>query len=283
MAIPPVSSAEAQSPPPAADATALHRVVRGDTLWGIADALRRAGAGRSTPELLAAILRWNPTIRDPDRIEVGQELRIPALLEGEAGIDATRRGRADEAHHPGPPASPDGTPCFRQADGAWRDVRLADRGPTLARAGCAVTSCAMALSKLTGTPITPRELVARLQSARGLDPAGRIVWARAAEELRVSVGDPRQPWAVDRLRRELDAGRPVVVGVHKPGDEHGADPSHWLCVTRYDPSTGAFWANDPATGRPTELRLDRSTGDLVSAPGARVAYVTARRMVTFAA
>jgi len=275
MAVVPVSHAE--PPPPSSDATALHRVVRGDTLWGIADALRRAGDRRSTGELLSAILRLNPQLRDPDRIEVGEELRLPAPLGRGAGA-AARRAPAVMGR-----ASPDGTPCFRQADGAWRDVRLADGGPTLARAGCAVTSCAMALSKLTGTWVTPRELVERLRSARGLDGAGRIVWARAAEELRLGLGNPRQPWAVERLRRELEAGRPVVVGVHKQGKEAGAEPSHWVCVTRYDRSTGAFWANDPATGQPTELRLDRATGALVSAAGSPVAYVSAGRMVTFAA
>ena len=261
----------------------LHRVVRGDTLWGIAETLHRSGAGRSTREVLSAILELNPEIRNPDRIDVGQEVLLPAELPPGALGSRARRGAARGAAGTDARRSPDGTPCFRQADGAWRDVRLAAGGPTLAGAGCAVTSCAMALSKLTGAVVTPPELVARLRSAGGLDGAGRIVWARAADGLGVRAGNPRQPWSADRLRRELEAGRPVVVGVHRPGTGPGGDPAHWVCVTRLDRATDTFWANDPATGRAIELRLDPASGDLVTAPGAPAAYVSARRMVTFAA
>jgi hypothetical protein len=294
MSVSRVSAAGDGSDSPTPDPGAIHIVARGDTLWRIAERLRGAGAGRSTAELVAALVRLNPSIRDPDRIEIGQPLRLPcepprprAAAERARPPARARSAVADMRIPRGsgstdaPAASPDGTPCFRQSDAAWRDVRLGARGPTLARAGCAVTACAMAMSKLTGTEVRPDELVARLDGRGGLDAAGRLVWTRAAEEMGVRVADPRQPWSLERIRGELAAGRPVVVGVYKGGGPADGEPAHWICLTRHDAATETFWANDPATGKPIALGVDAGSGSLVTSAGAGVAYRSAQRMVTF--
>ena len=48
------------------------RVDRGDTLWKIAE--RHFGNGNKWPKIAEA----NPELKDPDRIQIGQELRLPA-------------------------------------------------------------------------------------------------------------------------------------------------------------------------------------------------------------
>ena len=294
MSVSPVSVAGQNPAPSAGEGVPVHVVARGDSLWRIAERLQHGGTSGSTAEVVAALLRLNPSIRDPDRIELGETLRLPGALPTKADGAAAGAGRSPprtaatspsvraSPRAPSASASEDGTPCFRQADAAWRDVRLGSHGPTLARAGCAVTSCAMAVSKLTGAVVTPAEVASRLAAKGGLDAAGRIVWSRAATELGVGLGNPRQPWSLERLRSELAAGRPVVVGVHKGAASAGADPAHWICVTRHDPRTDSYWANDPATGRETELRLDHASGTLITPAGARVAYRSAGRMITFA-
>lgn len=317
MCIPPVSGAgQSGEPPPSAEADRW-QVQRGDTLCAIARALQQQGAVGSVTSLVQELARLN-RLSNPDRIEVGQVLRLPprgpapaaadhpvdgvekaatartvplaplraeergALLEGalfriRAG-GARASGTAATSESPGPRRAADGTPLFRQADPAWRSERLgADaEGPTLARAGCAVTACAMALSRLSGQVLTPDALVRHLRERGGFQGA-LVDWSRAGTL--VGGGTRAAPSAFERsaVDRELDAGRPVLLRVAH--SVPGGPQQHWICLTGRDPASGSYTANDPATGRTTALV--RSEDGLTSAVGEPVRYASDGRMVTF--
>lgn len=309
MSVDPVVSGSPEVSGPAQPDAAQPCVVQpGDTLSAIARRLQEQGMPGSTAELVRTIARLNG-ISNPDRIEVGQVLTLPTrplarthsedpvvvagtaprlslgslfsaaerqtLLQG-ALLRLTRGWSAPaQARHP---RGPDGTPLFRQGDPAWRTERLgvAGDGPTLAHAGCAVTACAMALSRLGGTLLTPDALVRHLREAGGFQ--GPLVdWGVAGAAVR---GAPRAcPGELDGpgMDRELDAGRPVLLRVTH--DVQGLSRQHWICLTGRDPRTGQYTANDPATGHTTALV--RSGGALASVPGEPVRYASDGRMVTF--
>jgi hypothetical protein len=310
MSIPPVAgSGPSREPIPAAEADRW-QVQPGDTLCGIARALQQQGAVGSVASLVRELARLN-LLSNPDRIEVGQVLRLPPRGPDPAGAGGSLDGletaatgwtaplpplRAEErrallegalfrlgagraAETPGPRRAADGTPLFRQADPAWRAERLgADgEGPTLAQAGCAVTACAMALSRLSGQVLTPDALVRHLRQRGGFHGA-LVDWSCAGT---VAGGGTRPaPAAFDRsaVDRELDAGRPVLLRVLH--DVQGVPRQHWICLTGRDPGTRSYTANDPATGRTTALVP--SEGGLASGAGEPVRYASDGRMVTFA-
>ena len=62
-----------ETPEPAAAKPVFHTVVKGDTLWKIAE--RTLGKGGRYPEIFEAN---RPMLSDPDKIYPGQVLRIPA-------------------------------------------------------------------------------------------------------------------------------------------------------------------------------------------------------------
>ena len=281
----------------------------GDTLGRIARQLQRDGMPGTTAELVRTLARLNG-IENPDRIEVGQVLTLPtpsrtcptprdtvaadgpwrSPAPGRRPLDAAERDsllhgallrltRGWSAPVPSEhPRAPDGTPLFRQGDPAWRTERLgvSGEGPTLAHAGCALTACAMALSRLGGTVVTPDALLRHLRGSGGF--RGPLVdWSVAGA---VVPGGPRAcPGDLDRaaLDRELDAGRPVLLRVVH--EVHGESREHWICLTGRDPRSGRYTANDPATGRTTVLA--REGGALASLDGEPVRYASDGRMVTF--
>jgi hypothetical protein len=261
-------------------------------------------------------------LSNPDRLEVGQVLQLPAraMLPGPEGSAADpvesaapgwaappaplraeeRRAlleeallrlraawtdhaggapRAGEPGAEGPRRAPDGTPLFRQGDPAWREERLGidAEGPTLAHAGCAVTACAMALSRLSGHVVTPDALLRHLRGNGGFQGA-LVDWSRAGT---AAGGETRvAPATFDRatVDRELNAGRPVLLRVLH--DVQGVPRQHWICLTGRDARSGSYSANDPATGRTTAMVS--SGAGLVSAGGEPVRYTSDARMVTFA-
>ena len=280
----------------------------GDTLGAIARQVQAQGVPGTTAEVVRTLARLNG-IADPDRIEVGRVLtlpRVPAPPPRPADpvvVAAPQRGlsigepfRAPErqtllrdqllrltrgwsaALPTGPARTPDGTPLFRQGDPAWRTERLgtAADGPTLAHAGCAVTACAMALSRMDGTVVTPDALLRHLRASGGFQ-GPLLDWSVAGSAIpgkpRAAAGD-LDCGGVDR---ELDAGRPVLLRVvHDVG---GQPRQHWICLTSRDARTGRYTAADPATGHATFLT--RADGTLASASGEPVQYASDGRMVTF--
>jgi len=308
MAVDPVSSGsiEVSVPPPDA---ATWLVQPGDTLGGIARRLQQDGVPGTTTELVQTLARLNG-LSDPDRIEVGQLLQLPTRAgrptvdeDPVSLLDRTIRPGAETLHMcvddprtrlenallrwvhrvPSSPAAAGGserTPLFRQGDPAWRAERLgvSGEGPTLAQAGCALTACAMALSRLGGTVLTPDALLRHLRASGGFQ-GPLLDWSAAGSA--VPGGTRASPGSLDcgRVDQELDAGRPVLLRVVH--DVQGQPRQHWICLTGRDPATGRYTANDPATGRTTLLAR---TGPALSSLGAEpVQYVSDGRMVTFAA
>jgi LysM repeat protein len=304
MAVSPVSSGSPEVPASPPEATWV--VQPGDTLSGIARQLQRTGTPGTSAELVQTLARLNG-LSDPDRISVGQVLTLPprterprdedvvALVERDVlhGLQQLRvsageqRTRLENAllgflHRvpadAGPRPTSSGTPCFRQSDPAWRSERLgvAGEGPTLAQAGCAITACAMALSRLGGTVLTPDALVRHLRDSGGFQ-GPLLDWSAAGTA--IHEGPRATPGTLDcaRLDRELDAGRPVLLRVVH--DVQGRPRQHWVCLTGRDPATGDYTANDPATGRSTVLA--RAGAGLESLGGEPVQYASDGRMVTF--
>jgi LysM repeat protein len=305
MAVCPVSSG---LPEPSASPEGATWVVQpGDTLTGIARQLQRTGTPGATAELVRTLARLNG-ISDPDRISVGQALTLPPRLERARDEDVVGTVEHDVLHglqhlrmHVGeqktrlenavlgllrrvpgdskPRQESSDTPLFRQSDPAWRAERLgvSGDGPTLAQAGCAVTACAMALSRIGGTVLTPDALVRHLRDAGGFQ-GPLLDWSAAGSA--IHEGPRVTPGALEcaELDRELDAGRPVLLRVVH--DVQGRPRQHWICLTGRDRGTGEYTANDPATGRSTVLGRD-GTG-LASLGGEPVQYTSDGRMVTFA-
>jgi len=298
-------SPEASSPRPDA---ASWVVQPGDTLSGIARQLQGQGIPGTTAELVRTLARLN-CIDNADRIEVGQRLTLPPRAERSRtdgdlvsiagrtlrhGAETLRmhvdeqRTRLENAllrwihrvpTEPVPAPPPGEAPRFRQSDPAWRSQRLgvAGDGPTLAQAGCAVTACAMALSRIGGTVLTPDALLRHLRASGGFQ-GPLLDWSAAGSAI---AGRPRaSPGDLDcaQLDRELDAGKPVLLRVVH--DVQGRSRQHWICITGRDASTGHYTADDPATGRPTVLT--RNGAALASLDGERVRYASDGRMVTFA-
>jgi Peptidase_C39 like family len=172
------------------------------------------------------------------------------------------------------------TPLFRQGDLAWRTERLgvSGEGPTLAQAGCALTACAMALSTIGGTVLTPDALLRHLRASGGFQ-GSLLDWSAAGSAIPGGARASPGPLDCSRVDHELDAGRPVLLRVVH--DVQGQPRQHWICLTGRDPGTGRYTANDPATGRSTVLA--RSGGALASLGGEPVQYVSDGRVVTFAA
>ena len=246
-------------------------------------------------------------IANPDRISVGQVLTLPPRTSARPtrmwwpgssadvlhGLQQLRmhvgeqRTRLENAllglvrRVPGEPVqerpSAD-TPRFRQSDPAWRAERLgvSGEGPTLAQAGCAVTACAMALSRIGGTVLTPGALLRHLRDSGGFQ-GPLLDWSVAGSAIR--QGPAATPGALDcaQMDRELDAGRPVLLRVVH--EVQGRAQQHWICVTGRAATRGQYLANDPATGASTVLA--GRDGALTSAEGEPVRYASDGRMVTF--
>ena len=154
---------------------------------------------------------------------------------------------------PGHPRAPDGTPLFRQGDpaGAASGSASPERGPTLAHAGCAVTACAMALSRIGDTVVTPDALVRHLRAS------GRLPGAARRLE-RCGRGPPRAPSGPAPERSTAPSSTASWT-------RDARSCSGWCTTSRASrgstgsasppatPGPGQYTANDPATGRTTLL------------------------------
>jgi hypothetical protein len=188
--------------------------------------------------------------------------------------------------------SPDGTPKYKQADyeagGNWGARNLgenADTKRTIASRGCAMTSVAMALSKLSGETITPAVLDGFLDAKNGY-LGNAIKWNTAGKVTNSPIEVAKTTtWNLNTINAELAAGRPVVLGVdYKDGTSGGKlGTDHWVCLTRRDPNdSNRYFANDPATGMEISF-LRQPDGKLVEEHhlAHRKPYKSSGEFVTF--
>lgn len=139
--------------------------------------------------------------------------------------------------------------------------QLGNGGRTIRQAGCFLTSLAMASSRITGdTSLNPATANSRVRAAGGFS-GSNLNAPRAAEALgmrmtgRSAVTGGNQQRMMRELDRNLDAGRPVVVGVdYKGGASSGVSSAdHFLTITGRN-ADGSYTAIDPAGGRELTFR-----------------------------
>jgi peptidoglycan hydrolase-like protein with peptidoglycan-binding domain len=275
--------------------TTIHSVSRGESLNKL------AARYNTTAEKLAKA----NGLEDPNKLRVGQKLVIPDGFETsaprrEGGTRSTGGGdsfttTAARSSTPSQvrdndgrtfPTSRDGTPMFRQGDPQWGSRRLGT-GSSLSAAGCAMVATAMAVSKITGNVINPGEMDAHLDRTGGYS-GNALKWGSAAAM--GGLGASKAAWNLSTINKQIDAGRPVVVGVdYRAGSNGGANGTdHWITITGRGTQNGkpVYYANDPATGKEITLQVDgnrlkggpqgyKTTGELVvfsggnPKPGAR--------------
>jgi predicted chitinase/murein DD-endopeptidase MepM/ murein hydrolase activator NlpD len=260
-----------------------YSVRRGDTLSAIA---KKFGTS------VNALAKSN-NIKDPNLILAGQKLNVP----GAGASKPSRPGDSFEPNKPAPskpapakpstggaagpvrdddgrkfPTSADGTPMYRQGDAQWGGRRLGTSS-SLSAAGCAMTATAMAISKISGKVINPGELDQHLDKNGGYS-GNALIWGKASQMAGLGAGKPG--WSFDTINKQIDAGRPVVIGVdYKAGSNGGSNGTdHWITVTHRKGDT--YFANDPATGK--EIALKRSGNRLVGGPSN---YKSTGELVTF--
>ena len=239
-------------------------------------------------------------ISNPNRINVGQKLVIPDKFDsapstasawnsfsngtsGSAPASASNstspsssptaapeaNGQATASNGRTFPTSADGTPIFKQGDAQWGS-RTLGTGLSLSSHGCAVTSTAMALSKISGNVVDPGELDAFLDNNGGYD-GNSIYWDKAAKMAGMSAKTGGMNF--DTLNQQLDAGRPVVIGVDHTGD---GKTDHYVTLTGRNGNN--YSANDPATGK--EMSFTLQNGQLVGQSGSKT-YKSSDKMISF--
>jgi LysM repeat protein len=156
------------APDTPASRSATYTVRSGDTMSGIAKA-----HGVS----LQALAEANPQLSNMNRIAVGQTLNLPGTAAQPQRAPVA--GAAAPAAAGGHAASPDGTPLYRQGDAAWGHTVLG-HSRTISQAGCAMTSVAMAISKISGHRIDPGQLDSYLDQHHGY-AGDALKWDTAAQ------------------------------------------------------------------------------------------------------
>lgn len=257
------------------DSGQTHTVRRGDSLSKLAD---RYGT------TVDAIAQAN-NIQNPDRIQVGQQLRIPAgdsfsspqtgptpqttpdapTPETRPAPQATTGGNAEwrDTQTGRQFPSRDGVPLYNQMDPAWasQDLGTGSRNHNIGAAGCAISASAMAVSALSGQTVTPQEMDRHLDRNGGYSgDSVRFDRTAGAVQTHPPITATRQHnFSVSDIDRQLAQGRPVVIGVDY---KNGRGTDHWMTVTGKN-ADGTYNVNDPAGGR--AIRMAVRDGQLVSA------------------
>ncbi|ATB29506.1 C39 family peptidase [Melittangium boletus] len=177
-----------------------------------------------------------------------------------------------------------GVPLFKQGDKAWGSRRLGGKNKTtIHQAGCAMTSVAMAISKISGRSINPGELDEYLDTHGGYTgtKGNSLKWDVAAKA-RGLYATRLNNCSLISIDKELSAGRPVVAGVdYKDGSAGGGNGTdHWVTIVGKS-QMGAdvlYTAHDPASGAPFTFKAN---GNLLIATNAIAKYKTTGEICTF--
>ncbi|MDH4053543.1 MAG: hypothetical protein OEU93_18400, partial [Rubrivivax sp.] len=144
---------------------------------------------------------------------------------------------------------------------------------TIKQSGCAISSMAMAISKIARRIYTPLDVDRWIDAHGGYGGTGgdEIKDWNVIAQIAGLGAERKSDNSLPTINRELDRGRPVVLGVDKTGDDV---PDHWIALTRRGSESGqtVYYANDPATGLVIRMLLQgqeivydsrnyRSTGD----------------------
>lgn len=240
----------------AAPASATYTVKAGDTFSQIAKDL-----GVSVGKLASA----NPQVRNLSRIDVDQVLNVP-LSNVVAPMRPTTPAPVVEKR--------DGVIPFSQED--HPDVALGRSKETIGRAGCMLASIAMVSTKLSPTPASDVvDANTRVLNSGGFSGAN-LISKTAANALGMTQTARNAPASIAAISNELEAGRPVVVGVDfKVGSTSGrSNADHFLVLTRQDQADPSiFHGVDPLGGKAIRFQLD-AEGQLRSVDGRHQYRVT---------
>ena len=177
----------------------------------------------------------------------------------------------------------DGVPLYGQADAPWGD-RILGSELKIRRAGCAMTATAMALSKISGRTIDPKQLDEYLDKNGGYAGDG-LNWGVAAQSRGLKATYPWPTWSLAAVDKELSAGRPVVVGVdYRDGGGGGRwGTDHWVTITgkSLKGTTPVYNAHDPANGRKFYFTVDGTRLRTTTKAGAANNYATTGELRTF--
>lgn len=139
-------------------------------------------------------------------------------------------------------------PVMGQRDGRWGSARLGTSPESIGGYGCAITCLAMVLQAF-GLDETPLTVNAKLTQRNGYYQGNLLIW-EAVQRIWPSVKFEGRvnstPAPVERINRELAAGRPVIVWLdfsHEPGlQQHFV-----LLVEKMNRADGEldYWMHDP--------------------------------------
>jgi LysM repeat protein len=204
-----------------------------------------------------------PTTQTPTR---------PAPTQPAPTTSGTNRVWTDPARSNKTYPSRDGVPLYNQGDDDWGAQRLGGKGrfanegmskSDIQSRGCAITSCAMAVSALSGQTVTPEMMDNHLDSKRAYD-GDNVMFGETGGAVKTNppIKSKREfGFKVSEIDQQLAAGRPVAVGVdyRQGGNKVGTD--HWICITSKNPD-GTYNANDPDGDKLINLKLEN--GKLLS-------------------
>lgn len=121
-------------------------------------------------------------------------------------------------------------PLYKQCDSAWGSDQLGTSSNTICKAGCLMSSAAMALAG-TGHSYNPKTLNQWLKGHGGYVSGDLFVWG--------SIGPIGLPFegkvSNSQIKAKLDAGKVVICNVHNGG--------HWVLAHGY--SGDNILVNDP--------------------------------------
>lgn len=210
---------------------------------------------------------------------------VPRTTPGTTPTERRRAGFADGSSFERRGAAAT-TPLWAQGDPRWGGRTLGSSS-SIGAAGCAMTATAMAASQISGRQIDPGQLDAALDRNGGYN-RNSLNWDRAAQQygLGIQQQDIRTTGGMNAVNAQLDAGRPVVLGVdYKAGSRGGANGTdHWITLTgrsRDAQGRSTYTANDPNGGR--QITLREQNGRLVeqNPPAGRRAYESSGPARTF--
>ena len=155
-----------------------------------------------------------------------------------AGYQAKPGNTGANAGTTGLEISDEGVPVYNQKDDQWKK-RILERQFTIGQFGCAVTSTAMSLSKISGNNITPEEMDQYLDDHHGYRKE-MIIWDIAATKIGTTASCLYQKDNKATIDSSLEAGHPCVISVN--------GKMHWVCVAGRN-ADGSYIIHDPEGGK----------------------------------
>jgi hypothetical protein len=165
-------------------------------------------------------------------------------------------------------------PCYYQGDRRWASKKLSPSRYTMSNSGCLVTSEA-AVASGAGVATDPGEFCDWLSGHGGFTSGGYLTSdakIAAYTQNRVVCTGTASSWHnrqadLNRIRTELDAGRPVILEVHTRKND-SENYMHWVVAVSYSLSGSTvsdITIMDPLNSNPGLISITKYTfGDPIS-------------------